>query len=410
LPFTSRTVTVMVEVVEPLATTFVLGDAVAVDNAPLRLFGSPTNATVGCCATTTWLAPGSTMTVIVLVSAVVEATVPVATPLAFVMPGCTSVLLLPEEASCTAWAATGLPFTSRTVTVIVDVVEPFATTFVLGDAVAVDRAALRLFGSPAKTTAGCCVMTTWPGPGLTVAVIVLVSAVVDAMVPVATPPASVTPGCTRVLLLPDEANCTVWPATGLPFVLRTVTVIVEVATPSAISASGDAAAVDKLGLMFSAPSTNSTVGCCASSMVWEPCKTATVIILVSAVVDAIVPVVVPLASVSAGCTIVLFEPVAVSTTVRPAIGLPFARRITTVIVEVSMPLARTPLCGAAVTVDWLGEAVTPVVSVILEPHPPSAVSTRQAARRRRVQHHPLIATPDMSVPFGDEQCRLYPRA
>jgi hypothetical protein len=59
-------------------------------------------------------------------------------------------------------------------------------------------------------------------------VMVLVSARMLAIVPVATPPASVTPGCTNVLLLPVDASATLWPATVLPFWSRTVTVIVAV--------------------------------------------------------------------------------------------------------------------------------------------------------------------------------------
>ena len=56
-----------------------------------------------------------------------------------------------------------------------------------------------------------------------VAVIVLVSAVVVAMVPAATPLASVTlAGWVMLLLLPLEASCTVCPAIGLPLLSRTV--------------------------------------------------------------------------------------------------------------------------------------------------------------------------------------------
>jgi hypothetical protein len=51
-----------------------------------------------------------------------------------------------------------------------------------------------LFGRPTNVTAGCCARTTSPAPGLTVAVMTFVSAVVLAMVPVATPFGSVTSG------------------------------------------------------------------------------------------------------------------------------------------------------------------------------------------------------------------------
>ena len=63
--------------------------------------------------------------------------------------------------------------------------------------------------SPATNpTVGCCARTTWAGPGFTVAVIAFVSAVVDAIVPVATPAASVSPGCTNVFAEPVAASMT----------------------------------------------------------------------------------------------------------------------------------------------------------------------------------------------------------
>jgi hypothetical protein len=48
---------------------------------------------------------------------------------------------------------------SRTVTVIVEVAEPFAMTPVVGEAVAVVSVALMVLGSPTNTTVGCCVTT-----------------------------------------------------------------------------------------------------------------------------------------------------------------------------------------------------------------------------------------------------------
>jgi hypothetical protein len=204
LPFTSRTVTVIVEVVTPSASTPSVGAAVALDKSALIVLGSPTKSTVGCCATTIWLAPGLTVAVMVLSSAVMLAMVPFATPKASVRPGWTRMLLLPVAARSTTWPATGLPLMSRTVTVIVEIATPLAMTPVAGDAVAVVRTALMLFGSATKSTVGCCATTTWPAPGLTIAVIVFCSAVRLAMVPVATPNASVRAGWTRMLLLPSS--------------------------------------------------------------------------------------------------------------------------------------------------------------------------------------------------------------
>ena len=99
---------------------------------------------------------------------------------------------------------------SLTVTVMVDVSVSSATTPVVGVAVAVELAALMDEGSPTNPTVGCCVTTTWLGPGLMVAVMVLVSAVVEAIVKVATPVASLTTEAGAMVLFdPVEASCTV---------------------------------------------------------------------------------------------------------------------------------------------------------------------------------------------------------
>src|SRR5262245_55834965 len=153
----------------------------------------------------------------VFVSAVMLAIVPVATPKASVGPGWTSVLLLPVAARLTAWPATGLPLMSRTVTVIVESDEPLAITPVAGEAVAVDSAAVMVLGSPTKPTVGCWATTIWLAPGLMVAVMVFVSAVRLAIVPLASPFTSLWRSWTSVLLLPVAARLTAWPATGLPF-------------------------------------------------------------------------------------------------------------------------------------------------------------------------------------------------
>src|SRR5206468_3741268 len=68
-----------------------------------------------------------------------------------------------------------------------------------------------------------------------------------------------------------------------------------------------------------------------------------------------VPVATPSALVGpAGCVSVLPAPVADSTTVAPGIGLPFASRAVTVIVEVPVPAA---IGDVAVTVDWAADTV-----------------------------------------------------
>jgi hypothetical protein len=78
--------------------------------------------------------------------------------------------------------------------------------------------------------------TTWFEPGFAVAEIVFVSPVVEANVPVATPCALVVDaGCTIVLLLPVALKLTVCRAMGSPLGSLTVTVIVTVALPFAVT-------------------------------------------------------------------------------------------------------------------------------------------------------------------------------
>src|SRR5216110_1667465 len=176
--------------------------------APLPAVIGEVALTVDCAADT---APAFTTTVavwviatalivaeIVLDSASVDASVPVATPLAFVVvAGCVSVLPDPVAASTTVAPGIGLPLASRAVTVIVDVPLPA----VIGEmAVTVDCAADTAL---AFTTT----VTVWvtPIPSI-VAEIVLDSARVDASVPVATPLALVVAaGCVRVLPPPVAA-------------------------------------------------------------------------------------------------------------------------------------------------------------------------------------------------------------
>src|SRR5207247_7622938 len=73
------------------------------------------------------------------------------------------------------------------------------------------------------------------------------------------------------------------------------------------------------------------------------------IVFASASVAASAPVATPLAFVgAAGCVSVFPDPVAASTTVAPGIGLPFASRAVTAIVDVPLPAA---IGDVAPTVD-----------------------------------------------------------
>src|SRR5713101_2855271 len=132
-------------------------------------------------------------------SAVVELNLPVAPPLAFVVPtGCVRVLPVPVAARVTVAPGIGLPFASRAVTVMVDVPLPA----VLGEVAAtVDTVADT---APAfTTTVAVCVIAT----ALIVADTVFDSATVDERVPVATPLALVVAaGCVRVFPVPVAAR------------------------------------------------------------------------------------------------------------------------------------------------------------------------------------------------------------
>src|SRR5438874_1494912 len=171
----------------------------------------------------------------VFVPAAVELSVPVTTPLAFVVPtGCVSVFpALGEAASVTVAPGIGFPLASRAVTVIVD--EPLPAVIDSGAAATVDCDAETPPGVTLTVTV--CVTAT----ELIVAEIVLLPAAVEASVPVATPLAFVVPtGCVKVFpAVGVAASVTVAPSIGLPCASFAVTVMVEVPLPAAI---GDVAA------------------------------------------------------------------------------------------------------------------------------------------------------------------------
>ncbi len=278
----------------------------------------------------------------VLDSATVELSVPVATPLAFVVAaGCVSVFPVPVAASTTVAPWTGLPSASLAVTVIVDVLVPLDA--VIGEVAAtLDCAPDTVLAC--TTTVAVCVITT----PLIVADTVFDSATAELNVPVATPSAVVGPlGCVSVFAVPVAASTTVAPAIAFPNPSLAVTVIVDAPVPAAI---GDVAATVDCAA-DTAPGFTTTVA------VWVM---ATVLIVAEIVfepdaVDASVPVATPFASVvPAGCVSVFPVPVAASTTVAPCTGLPLASRAVTVIVDVPLPAV---IGDVALIVDWLAETV-----------------------------------------------------
>src|SRR5437762_936513 len=143
LPLASRAVTVIVEVPLPA----VIGDVALTvdwlaDTAPAF------TTTVAVCVIATALIVAE----IVFDSASVDASVPVATPLAFVVvTGCVSVLPDPVAASTTVAPGIGLPLASRAVTVMVD----FPVPAVIGEsAVAVAWASVTAPALPSPVAVG----------------------------------------------------------------------------------------------------------------------------------------------------------------------------------------------------------------------------------------------------------------
>src|SRR6266852_6082947 len=241
---------------------------------------------------TMMLAVWATATVLIVAetvfdSATVELKLPVATPLALVVPtGCVRVFPVPVAASTTVAPAIGLPFASLAVTVMVDV------------AATVDCAAETV---PAFTTT----VAVWViATVLIVAETVFDSATVELSVPVATPLALVVPtGWVRVFPVPVAASTTVAPAIGLPFASLAVTVMVDVPLPAVI---GDVAAtVDKEA--DTAPAVTVTVAVWAIATVLIVAET----VFDSATVELKLPVATPLALVvPTGCVRVFPVPVA----------------------------------------------------------------------------------------------------
>jgi hypothetical protein len=184
-------------------------------------------------------------------------------------------------AKLTVLPATGLLFASRKVTVIVEVATPSAVT-VVGLAVTVEAVADT---APAVKVTDA-VWVTVIVSVVSVAVIVLVPAVVDRTVPVVWPLASV--GVVGCVIVPSvAARLTVFPLTGLLFASRSVTVTVDVATPSAATLAGLAVTLEALA--DTAPAVKVTAAVCVTVIV--SVVSVAVIVAVPAVVEATVPVV-----------------------------------------------------------------------------------------------------------------------
>ena len=189
-----------------------------------------------------------------------------------------------EDVKLTVLPLTGLLLASRSVIVIVEVATPSAAT-VVGAAVTVDTVADT---APAVNATDAVCVTVMLSV-VSVAVSVLVPAVVDLTVPVVCPAALVgAAGWVTVSRAPrEDVRVTVLPLTGLLLASHKVTVMVEVATPSPVTVAGLAVTVDVVA--DTAPAVNVTEAVCVT--VTLSVVSVAVIVVVPAVVDRIVPVV-----------------------------------------------------------------------------------------------------------------------
>ncbi len=347
----SRTVIVIVLVATPSATT-VVGDAVTLEFAALT--APAVNVTVA--VEVTFTLPFTTA-LIVDVPIVVDLTVPVICPLAFVVPeDWVMVSVAPRlDDKVTVAPGTGLLLLSRTVTVMVEVVVPSATTLV-GLAATVD---VLPDGAPAVNV----MLAVWVIATLfAAALITAVPDVSDVTVAMNCPLAFVVPEAGVIVsVVPRfDNNVTLAPATKLLFTSRTVTVMVLVAVPFATTLVGLATTVELVAL--TAPAVNVTV---AVEVTFTLPFTTALIVAVPIVVDLTEPVICPLAFVvPEGCTIVSVAPrEELNVTMAPGTGLLLLSRTVTVMVEVVVPSATT-LVGEAATVEVVAEGA-PAVNVIL---------------------------------------------
>jgi len=212
----------------------------------------------------------------VLISATVETSEHVEAPLALVALQAEGVLPVPEAVKTGVVPTTALLLASLNVMVTADVATPSAVTGpvpVMFEFAIVAAPAMNVTSSPVFTT------------GVAIAK-VLISALVDLRVQVDAPEASVALQAVCVLPVPDVVKVGVRPATGLLLASRSVIVIVEVAVSSATTG------VVPVMLEFAAigdPASNTTVPPVLEiGAVMES-------VFVSAVVDASVHVVTPLA-------------------------------------------------------------------------------------------------------------------
>lgn len=182
--------------------------------------------------------------------------------------------------------ATVLLFVSRSVMVTVEVATPFAVMELVPVIVE--------FAATADPETNVTVDVTPVKPAGVAMLIVFVSAVVEAIVAVATPEALVVePGWTSVLPVPVAANVVDKPETGLLFASRRVIVTVEVVAPSAVTPVEGEVLTEEFAAS-GGPATNPTVVVTPE----RPAGVAMLTVFTAAAVDLIVAVATPEASVT----------------------------------------------------------------------------------------------------------------
>jgi hypothetical protein len=215
-----------------------------------------------------------------------------------------------------------------------------------GEAVTVELVALTEVG--VKATVAVCA-TTMPSV-VSVAVQTAEPAVVDFTVKVTTPEALEDPEAAEIVsAVPRlEASVTVLPETGALPRVKSVTVIVDVVTPLAVTEVGDAVTVEVVG--SGAPTAKFTVAVCATttlSVVSVAVKTAE-----STVVDFAVKVTTPFVPEvpEAGKIVSVAPRLEASVTVLPETGRLLESFKVTVMVAVLIPSLATVI-GMAATVE-----------------------------------------------------------
>jgi len=288
----SKSVTVTVEVATPLATTGpepVIVE-VATAAAPAVNVTVPSALIIGVAIES------------VLISAFVEVNVHVDSPLAFEAEQALVVFAVPLAENVGVVPTSGLLLLSSKVMVTVEVATPSATTGLVPVMLelAIEAASAVKVTVPSVFATGVRIES------------VLISALVEASVQVASPEALVTEHAEAVLLVPEAEKVGVMPGTGLLLASRKVTVTAEVALPFAMT--GPVPVIFELAAI-GVPALNVT----------EPSVFATGVTIASVftpeTVELKVQVAIPLASVAEHADSVLPVPVAEKVGVDPLTGL-----------------------------------------------------------------------------------------